>query len=66
MDFVAYERPETLVDQLMARERALAVKLGGDHQRCEVGIVVTVDLDNGVVKSGFDQLSYFCCIHNRE
>ncbi len=64
VNFIADQRAQTLIDQLVTSERAKAFEFGRNDQGPKMGIVVTVDLDDGIVESGFDQLAYFRWFHN--
>lgn len=59
MDFVADQRPEAPVDQLMASEQPFAIKFLGDNESAKMGVVIAVYFDDRVVKTGFDQLANF-------
>lgn len=63
MDLVAYERPERLVDELMASDRLDAGKLGRNDERFEMRVVGTRNPDVGVGKRGFDQAPDLFWVH---
>lgn len=65
VNLVADQSAETLVHELMPRQGALALKFQRDHQRFEMGVVITENFNSGVFKSGLDQAAYFRWIHSR-
>ena len=63
MDFVANERPQTLVNKLVARQLALVFEFAGHDQGLKMRVVVAKDLDQCMVESGLDQFCDFCWVH---
>ena len=63
MDFVADERSETGIDELVPRQRTLAFEFGGDNECFEVMIVVARDLNDRVLETGRDEFLNFCGLH---
>ena len=59
VNLIADKGAKTFVDQLMASERSLAIELPGHDQRAKMRIIVALDFDDRLVKSGFDQLCNF-------
>lgn len=64
MYLVTYKGTQTLINQLMPGQHSLAVELRGHDQRAEMSIIITLDLYISVAKTGFNELLYFCWIHN--
>lgn len=64
MNLVAHERTESLVDELMTRERSFPVKFVRNDDSLEVRIVVTENLDYRAAEAGLDQPCNLCWIHN--
>jgi hypothetical protein len=64
VNLIADKGAKTFIDQLMASERSLAIELICHDQRAKMRIIVALDFDDRLVKSGFDQLCDFRWIHN--
>ena len=63
MDFVAHERTETTVDELVSGERPLALELDGDDERLEMVVVVARDAHHGIFEARGNQFLYFGRFH---
>ena len=63
VNLVTDQRAKTLVYELVSRERPLAGKFCRDHKRLKVGVVVTENLDDRAIESGFNQATYFDWVH---
>ncbi len=63
MDLVAYQRAQATVNELVPRERPLALELLGDDERFEVVIVVACDAHRGIGEALGNQFFYFGGFH---
>lgn len=66
MNLAPHELPECAVDQLVARDTALAFEVAGDHARSEVGVVLRYYLYLGPGQAGADQPRNFFWVHGRD
>lgn len=66
MDLTAHEVTESAVDQLVARDTALAGKLAGNHARGKVGVVLGCHLHLGSGEAGADQPRNVIWVHGRD
>lgn len=64
VNLIADKGAKTFIDQLMASERSLALEFFCHDQRAEMRIIVALNFDDRLVKSGFDQLCNFRWVHN--
>ena len=54
MNFIADQLAQAFVDQLMSRQRPLAIEFGRHNERAEVGVVVAFDPDDRIGEPGLD------------
>ena len=55
MNFVANQRAQRFVDQLVPRQRPFSLEFLGDNNRLKVSIVVAKYADDSIVESGLDE-----------
>lgn len=65
MDFIAHQRTQGFVDELVAGKSPLPCKILSDNDCLKMSIIVTHDFDVGIDKSGFDQGDYVSWVHSK-
>ena len=63
MDFIADQRAERAVNQLMALYRPLPLEFGCNDNGLKMSVVATHDLHDGAFEASFYELCDLCGIH---
>ncbi len=63
MNFIAHQRTQGLVNQLMPGDRPFPFEFSRHHYGRIMGIVVTHDVYVGILEPGFNELAYVGWIH---
>ena len=63
MNFIAHQRAQGLVYQLMPGDRPFPFEFSRHHNGRKMGIVIAHDLNVGVLEAGFNELAYVGWIH---
>ena len=63
MDFIADQRAERAIDELVALYRPLAVEFGRNDNGLKMSVVTTHNLHDGAIEACFYELCDLCGIH---